>query len=558
MKKLLSESDEPRVQDLHSHTCTSSSDHDIHVCLILDIRLATVLLLVTASFATGNIYGPWSEWGECHCLWPFPQKQRQRVCNPGYEAQCEDKQLDDGYVCTCNKQETADYIESSWRPWGSWSACSLTCGSGTKARIRTCSKAGACKGSVTDSSSCNTQSCPANWSSWGSWSTCSRTCGSGTETRTRTCSESGSCSGSATDSSPCSTQTCPEEPPRLPQPEPRVESEERNEQNYQSDSDQNGSQDYSPDYTSMTSDEHPDDEDIQTNNAGNNMDATLREMRLYEGAHARLHCYADSYREDHPGGTVVWYRNDERVHNTVHSQRTDETDLTIEDIQTADEGIYACAVEEENTIHYTHVILLKVDQPQKPLAEQMSTLTFMLPVVLPGVLLLSVTYALWLLCCKLKMRGSDGTAPKDIKFKKTRKDSILRHVDGDPVQARRMSLVRHVDDPLEAKPSSLSPAPPPPSGGGDPAPPPPAAGGPPPPGPPEPSGGPPPPGPPPDSGGPPPPGPPPDRPPPPGPPPDSGGPPPPGPPAPGPPDSGPPAPGPPAGGPGPPPPPPPP
>ena len=45
-------------------------------------------------------------------------------------------------------------------------------------------------------------------------------------------------------------------------------------------------------------------------------EATLREMRLSEGSHARLHCYADSYLQDHPGGTVVWYRNDHRVHNS--------------------------------------------------------------------------------------------------------------------------------------------------------------------------------------------------------------------------------------------------
>ena len=43
---------------------------------------------------------------------------------------------------------------------------------------------------------------------------------------------------------------------------------------------------------------------------------------------------------------------------SVHYQRTDETDLTIDEIKMTDEGIYACAVEGD-TIHYTHVIILK-------------------------------------------------------------------------------------------------------------------------------------------------------------------------------------------------------
>lgn len=45
----------------------------------------------------------------------------------------------------------------------------------------------------------------------------------------------------------------------------------------------------------------------------------------------------------------------------VHHQRTDQTDLTINNVLLEDEGIYACAIKqmEDDQMHYTHVILLK-------------------------------------------------------------------------------------------------------------------------------------------------------------------------------------------------------
>ena len=55
-------------------------------------------------------------------------------------------------------------VDCTWRNWGSWEACSKTCGSGTKSRSR--SKDGPlyggrqCSGSSTDSESCNLKNCP--------------------------------------------------------------------------------------------------------------------------------------------------------------------------------------------------------------------------------------------------------------------------------------------------------------------------------------------------------------------------------------------------------------
>ena len=58
-------------------------------------------------------------------------------------------------------------VDGNWASWGSYGACTVTCGGGTQVRSRTCSNPapqylGAnCVGSITSSQSCNTQNCPS-------------------------------------------------------------------------------------------------------------------------------------------------------------------------------------------------------------------------------------------------------------------------------------------------------------------------------------------------------------------------------------------------------------
>ncbi|CAH3195394.1 unnamed protein product [Porites evermanni] len=86
--------------------------------------------------------------------------------------------------------------------WGSWSACSNICGTGTKTRTRRVTAKPYCNGracpALKDATKCsqyNNRDCAV--SSWGSWSTCSNTCGTGTKTRTRRVTAKPYCNGRA-------------------------------------------------------------------------------------------------------------------------------------------------------------------------------------------------------------------------------------------------------------------------------------------------------------------------------------------------------------------------
>ena len=54
-------------------------------------------------------------------------------------------------------------VDCSWAPWQSWNACTKTCGSGTRTKVRTKSvteaNGGTCSGALSDTEACNTQEC---------------------------------------------------------------------------------------------------------------------------------------------------------------------------------------------------------------------------------------------------------------------------------------------------------------------------------------------------------------------------------------------------------------
>jgi hypothetical protein len=103
--------------------------------------------------------------------------------------------------------------------FGPWSACSTSCGSGTRTRSRSVlvppAHGGQACPDLTETESCNTQPCPVDcvMSEWSAWSACSVSCGGGTQTRTRSIIQpsqyGGQACGATLQTQECNAAACP-------------------------------------------------------------------------------------------------------------------------------------------------------------------------------------------------------------------------------------------------------------------------------------------------------------------------------------------------------------
>ncbi|KAL4216737.1 hypothetical protein ACF0H5_024460 [Mactra antiquata] len=137
-------------------------------------------------------WGTWSSYGACSVTCGTGNVTRTRTCihytSGGVPCSGSSTQK---MIC----HQPACRVDGHWSTWSTWSKCSVTCGRGTRSRIRSCTNPApsygghSCVGSSRNTATCQYPDCPVNggWGTWGAWSACSVTCGSGLRTSTRKC-----------------------------------------------------------------------------------------------------------------------------------------------------------------------------------------------------------------------------------------------------------------------------------------------------------------------------------------------------------------------------------
>lgn len=156
----------------------------------------------------------WSKWSECSRTCGGGTQTRTRTITSPAVAGGECPVLSETQAC--NSQSCSTDCEVSL--WSEWSACTKTCGGGTRFRKRVVNKPATGGGKecppLTEEESCNTQPCPVDcevgpWTEWGS---CSKPCGGGVQMRTRTITKAAANGGKEcpvlSETKPCNEQSC--------------------------------------------------------------------------------------------------------------------------------------------------------------------------------------------------------------------------------------------------------------------------------------------------------------------------------------------------------------
>nr|XP_018669341.1 SCO-spondin-like [Ciona intestinalis] len=174
-------------------------------------------------------WASWGTWGECDRTCSGGTRTKSRSCNGGSIGSAECPSNAATMVSTCNETPCPDCVDGAMancagyvtsftsfcynfldyafnncpvacnfchEAWGAWSTCTFTCGGGAQVRTRSCRNLSGrgCKGSPTQTRSCNVQSC-SGFTQWSMWSQCTVSCDGGNQYRTRECPSGIECPG---------------------------------------------------------------------------------------------------------------------------------------------------------------------------------------------------------------------------------------------------------------------------------------------------------------------------------------------------------------------------
>eukprot|EP00928_Gymnodinium_smaydae_P095393 TRINITY_DN819_c3_g1_i1.p1 TRINITY_DN819_c3_g1~~TRINITY_DN819_c3_g1_i1.p1 ORF type:complete len:1040 (+),score=62.87 TRINITY_DN819_c3_g1_i1:250-3369(+) len=168
---------------------------------------------------------PWLQWNDCSATCDGGRQKRTRtIFQPRHGgAICEGDKAEERVCKTAPCPVDCEY--SQWTPF---SACTLTCGRGSRKRLREKVQEAlfggkSCSGGNYEYYPCNAQQCPVDcqWDDWQSWSMCSRSCGGGKRYRIRAVKvvpEYGGnlCRGTTREQWSCHTNPCKEDYGNMP------------------------------------------------------------------------------------------------------------------------------------------------------------------------------------------------------------------------------------------------------------------------------------------------------------------------------------------------------
>jgi len=173
------------------------------------------------------VISPWSEWEECDKSCDGGQKYRTRALQmpSAHGGSCPHTLLKMTLPCKTQPCEKKAPNDCQLSVWTDWSVCSTHCGKGSHLRRRNVTEPAregglACEGSLSEVGSCESFDCGSidcKWNEWFDWSACTCSCGGGSKRRSRHIAVAPKGAGKKCEPLdkdevvPCNTIPCPQE-----------------------------------------------------------------------------------------------------------------------------------------------------------------------------------------------------------------------------------------------------------------------------------------------------------------------------------------------------------